>query len=543
MPQDIEQDETCKEIKNMKMKKTWFSYLLWLVYTTAAGILLAAGITSVSVSAWGLTKYVTAAVVCIFFALAGGVWLAGRKASELLCVRMPKDPHFYNMWECFLSMCLFAGAILLRLHYLLHLDAAPQAGKYFELAQVQAGGKVPELASGAAYVYTAVLSALFTFFGNRIIIGIFFQFFVQLLILPVLYFAVRFLAGRLPALTAAAFAALSPIFMKSMCALSPENLYLLFYSFGLFLMGLYMDKLQKGGCRGRGATVGLLLLGAYAGIVGWMDLTGFSLLFFAAAAFFAAQGEQAAKRPAGRGLIGILSGTILVFLLLILADAAYSGQPFIRILSSWGTQYMENGGTGGRLVWPAAAPLLWLAAAPVTGIVVSFTAALEAVGFWFHKTQRSDAWTGVLLVFLLCGILCAGPMDYGIFTAVVFTVFSGLGLSSIPAESGEEEKHPGKRGEEQSMEAAAAGTGKAADKNKWAAFDPAVTQETEQEDDGLEEVKIEGMPVKKTIRFIENPLPLPKKHVRREMGFGVQPGKEELEFDITVDENDDFDLE
>lgn len=43
-------------------------------------------------------------------------------------------------------------------------------------------------------------------------------------------------------------------------------------------------------------------------------------------------------------------------------------------------------------------------------------------------------------------------------------------------------------------------------------------------------------------RFIENPLPLPKKHVRREMDYEYPVAQEDMKFDIEVDETDDFDI-
>ncbi len=43
-------------------------------------------------------------------------------------------------------------------------------------------------------------------------------------------------------------------------------------------------------------------------------------------------------------------------------------------------------------------------------------------------------------------------------------------------------------------------------------------------------------------RFIENPLPLPKKHVKREMDYEYPVPEEDMKFDIEVDETDDFDI-
>ena len=42
-------------------------------------------------------------------------------------------------------------------------------------------------------------------------------------------------------------------------------------------------------------------------------------------------------------------------------------------------------------------------------------------------------------------------------------------------------------------------------------------------------------------RFIENPLPLPKKHERREIDYLYDVAEDMMKFDFEIDENDDFD--
>ena len=42
--------------------------------------------------------------------------------------------------------------------------------------------------------------------------------------------------------------------------------------------------------------------------------------------------------------------------------------------------------------------------------------------------------------------------------------------------------------------------------------------------------------------YIENPLPLPKKHVPKTMGYQTEPAPEKMDFDIDISEFDDFDI-
>ena len=43
-------------------------------------------------------------------------------------------------------------------------------------------------------------------------------------------------------------------------------------------------------------------------------------------------------------------------------------------------------------------------------------------------------------------------------------------------------------------------------------------------------------------RFLENPLPLPRKHEKRTLDYQYEVVEEQMEFDLEIDENDDFDI-
>ena len=43
-------------------------------------------------------------------------------------------------------------------------------------------------------------------------------------------------------------------------------------------------------------------------------------------------------------------------------------------------------------------------------------------------------------------------------------------------------------------------------------------------------------------RYIENPLPVPKKHVKREMNYDHEVSESAMHFDIEITEEDDFEI-
>lgn len=42
--------------------------------------------------------------------------------------------------------------------------------------------------------------------------------------------------------------------------------------------------------------------------------------------------------------------------------------------------------------------------------------------------------------------------------------------------------------------------------------------------------------------WLDNPLPVPKRHVKKEMDYGFEPAPEQMFFDIPISDEDDFDL-
>jgi len=49
-------------------------------------------------------------------------------------------------------------------------------------------------------------------------------------------------------------------------------------------------------------------------------------------------------------------------------------------------------------------------------------------------------------------------------------------------------------------------------------------------------------PEKEKPRFLENPLPLPKKHVRKTMEYAFVPENSQMKYDVEVKDTDDYDV-
>ncbi len=462
----------------MKMKKTWFSYPLWFLYAIVTGVLLAVYVSAVGMQLWGANQYMTAAFVALVFAAVAGVWFVGRKVAIYLNRRFAEDKHLANMWECFLVMGLTAASLLYRFRLLLNIEAVARGNGLYDMAIVKAGEGVPTMAHRASYVYTVCLSTILSFTGNKAAVGVFLQLFLEITVILVFYAGVRMLTGRTEAVCAMAVMTFSMDFCGEMFRLTPEVFYLLLYAVGILFLGMY----------GKRPTVGrLILIGIYSGLLGYLDLAGWALLLPGVYLCL-----KSAKKPQEkvwkywiRPFVPI--GLALVVMAgLCMADALCAGESVGRIFSEWGGVYAKIQG----IVFPAGPDR-----AMGMGILVCFMAALTVFGFWFQEKQKQDVWILLLIVFSILDMLNIGVLRYEVFLTAIWGVLAGIGLTAMRVELQSEE----------------------------------AVEKLPLKELVVEEITLEEESPK--VQLIENPLPLPKKHV-----------KKELDYDHQVDDDDDFDI-
>lgn len=464
----------------MKMKKTWFSYPLWLFYAIVTGVMIAVYLAAISTQVWHLNQYITAALVAVVFGAVGGVWFLGRKAAIYLQGRFAQDKHLANMWECFLVLGLTATAVLYRLRLLLFSDGMVANSEFYDMAAVKAGEGVPALAHGASYIYTVFLSFILSFTGNKVVAGVFLQFFLEIVVILALYWGVRLLTGRIEAACVMAVMTFASGFCEEMFSLTPEVLYLLLYAAGILLLGF---------CTRRYRLVSILLFGAYSGLIGYLDPVGLSLLLPGVYLCIQKEMEQKEKNKAHYLKAAIpIAAALMIWLLLCGVDAFSTGQPFGGIIAEWIGTYANSRG----IYFPAGAESV-----PLVGLLICFLAALAVVGFWFQTKQKQDGWLMLLAVFSILDMLGAGQLHYEIFLTAIWGILAGVGITAMRDEG--------------------------QDVNEKAEEKPPLKELF------VEEITLEENPHK--VQLIENPLPLPKKHVKKEM-----------DYDHEVDENDDFDI-
>lgn len=503
----------------MKMKKTWFSYLLWMSFVVLTAALAAGNLPAAMEMLSGGDQYAAEGLVLAMAVLAEVCWFAGHKTTSALADvlartvsgasakssggRLWKKLRLRQTVEAVLVLCLLAAAAFYRIQMLERLDE-PWDSLFYDMAFIDNAGGVPSLAHGASYCYALVLSAVFSFSGNKAAAGLALQAVLQVVTLLVLYLGIRRLAGKAEAFWIVAILSFLPSYAGRIYELEPETFYFALCSLGILLIGQCgMVKEKKASC------IVFFLAGVYIGVMGFLDRSGLLLLLLAGGLCIKRVMEGDRKEAAWRerfrdsGMIFLfcLLGAVIAMLCSLAGDAALSGSSFGDIWNTW----------SGQLSWKGSAWILQGPESdPIAGAVLCFGNMLLAAGFWFHKEQKQDVWILLLLAAAMCHAGAASPFGYRILFAFAWAVLAGLGIASM-------------------------GTGQGTGEAEKVTVPELVLEDMDQED-GEEEKEASG------VKLIENPLPLPKKHVRREMDFDRLVEWEKMKFDIPVDESDDFDI-
>ncbi|MDE6901879.1 MAG: hypothetical protein K2P22_03955, partial [Lachnospiraceae bacterium] len=456
--------------------------------------------------------------------------------------------------------------------------------EYFDMAVVTADGFAAQTAYGSAWLYVACLSVVLSFLGNKAASAIVFQVFLQMAGLGLGYAVTRRSAGRLPACVVLLYLACSPGYLEMLKNLGPECLFFDLYLIVMLVVVGFLKAYCKNRC-GRGAALaGAVGAGALIGVLGYLDLTAFTILALGAVVVTGKK-SRTEEEPVrnGGGISAAVAALILTgcgagFLGTAAAVSASSGTGLMAHLTQWASVHVWNTRTFGfQPLYPYSLDMLLFG---VLAVLASFLV------FEFFRSGREQNY---MLWILLCIVAAPTPLavfgvqPFGLLSMYLWGVLAGLGLQNCifggqarlmqtmieeinqaageieaveeggPVQAGrlmQEGREKNKVGlmqaDGQSEEAEliqANGQPKEADHiqeggNKDKAEEIEVLDLTKEETP--EEQQAEE-PVKKP-RYIKNPLPLPKKHVRRQMDYQYTVDDKDMNYDVEVGDDDDFDL-
>jgi hypothetical protein len=394
----------------------------------------------------------------------------------------------------FVIFCLGAGLVL----RILALPAAPDSSEFFDIAKITADGQIPYYVHGILYLYLNALHAVFWIFGNKLAAALWAQIILQLFSAWFVFIAARRMAGRIAADITLAVMSFVPSFYMDVISLNVRTGWLLIYSVALFAGSFAAVETVK--------WWKVLAASAFIGIAGYLDISGFTILCPVLVMLLMHKSEVMSIRRRIPFSFLLCLGTMGMFFAMHAIDSLLSGADFLNILRAWW-----------RLYEPTKFQGFDVLNIPGNMFEIVFILSMMAIGiysFWFgEKTEKHSPWFLLILILILL-------TSFGMFTnelndfPVLFiscAVVAGVSLGQIAT--------PYKK--------------KVSEVNTVA--------DVIEEMGTYEEETTEVENAEKKIDFIENPLPLPKKHVKRVLDYDIKVDAE-LDFDFTIDENDDYDL-
>ena len=426
--------------------------------------------------------------------------------------------------------------------------------EYFDMAVVTADGFAAQTAYGSAWLYVACLSVVLSFLGNKAASAIVFQVFLQMAGLGLGYAVTRRSAGRLPACVVLLYLACSPGYLEMLKNLGPECLFFDLYLIVMLVVVGFLKAYCKNRC-GRGAALaGAFGAGALIGVLGYLDLTAFTILALGAAVVTGKR-SRTEEEPVrnGGGISAAVAALILTgcgagFLGTAAAVSSGCGTGLMAHLTQWASVHVWNTRTFGfQPLYPYSLDMLLFG---VLAVMASFLV------FEFFRSGREQNY---MLWILLCIVAAPTPLavfgvqPFGLLSMYLWGVLAGLGLQNcifggqarlmqtmieeINQAAGEIEavEESGQMQEDREKNKADhIQEGGNKDKVEEIEVLDLTKEETSEEQQAEESVK--------KPRYIKNPLPLPKKHVRRQMDYQYTVDDKDMNYDVEVGDDDDFDL-
>lgn len=529
----------------MTYKKTWLSYVLWALYTCVTGIMLA----DYAILFW--KRYINSnsrmfmiGFTFIICAFAVGLYFLIKMTLSRIVEKLRANAHSALMLETFAVLSIFTMALLYRIYLYIQSEGIFET-PFYPMAEVKEGKVVEPLVHGASHLYVQFLSFIFSFLGNKVMAAVWVQILIEMLTLLLAYFLVKKMLGRIPACMVMFILAVSTIYNSQVYMLTPEVFFFLLYLIGMFIAGSYVKAYCNNRLNIPMALIGAVFSGIIIGVLAYLDAISLTLLIILAGVITGVDTKEN-RRKLTPFLLFMLSAEACVLSIAgtLSLDAYISGDGIERVSRAWIGLYTKQLRVN-DIIYQYDFFM-------IECLIQMIVAAFLIIAFWNRqKVQNSSPWICLMLFVAPAPLPGVAIFNYQVYYVFIWSVLAGIGLQqSLVVGHNEELRYS----------AAEQGDGKQSDTIKHGDEQQSDTLEHREEQtpciaqpencqpyhtaelkNNLQDKTLNTAAAPSKPRFIENPLPLPKKHEKREIDYKYDVTEEKMKFDIEVDDNDDFD--
>lgn len=510
----------------MKVRKTWFSYLLWFLFSCSLALLFYFSFTSYlhsfgifDVKESGLIVAVCAVVLISFVCLLE--WFFAQIHNN----HNEKREKIVELIGFLLIIILF---FLIRVVLTPAINEnAIKDSPYFQNAMILMNGTVNLTINSMDEIYTAILSVFCRFLGNRSIAVVSLQMILQFFSLIFNYIAVKKISGRFAAIISCVGFTILPIFFKDVVEVNILSLTFFTFTFLLWLLSLYKGILEKFKVK----ELYSIFLSFIIGYFFYCDNIFASIILVPIILCIISDFKNFRKII---NIVLVILFEVIGFLLPVIIIACNKRTDIITYL----TKFIEN-----RFQIEIQLSVMEKYV-NYSYLIIVFALCICYIVMFF-KTSHDEAHIFILIalvaVVLLYCFHSAKVESYFYVLTDCFLVVTGTGVRNLFLTSKKvkdltnmEKKEVKEEVKEESLE-------------DFVSYFKENVDEDMLDNLGNEEdsdtIIQEDNTSKKEIKYIENPLPLPKKHEKKEMDYGFNPDEKQMHFDFDVtDDKSEFDI-
>lgn len=519
----------------MTYRRTWFSCVLWFLFTV-----LCIGVITFDGDIWisyftGFYNYDRLLCALLVIPAAALYWIIMGISARIRKKRVWKERNT-AIWEGIVVLLILAVALVARIMVFNYAVAEidefirydsnvnllyGSSEDYYNMAMVTSYGIASPMDRGISYLYVTLLTTVLSFLGNKFESAMILQIILQIIGMVLVYAVTRKLAKRLPACIAILYMAVSWECVGGITVIGPEWLFFDLYMLGMLAVVVFVKNYCANDIPKPWTIVCAVVVGALIGVLTYLDLIGASLLVIM---LIAAVG----KKTESEAIVyynyskGMNAAAVVCSYLSCAAAwfgamyaAAYVGRTNVvnDILIKMQMCYRNSFPFG-----PSDRPHDWR----LIGVLIVLASFLVFEYFRSGKVQNYMPWILICLVAAPTPMAAYGEHGFDVLSLYLWAVLAGLGLQNC-------------------IFGGRAKVVQAVIEEINTAAEQAEASESVQQTTGMQESEKMENQVSKP-HYIENPLPLPKKHVAKEMDYQYDVAEKDMKYDLFVSDNDDFDL-